>query len=83
MPDACFNLQSLSGIAPRTTFVSLLYKDCVFWTYHVLLQVKGDIYVCELCRKHGKGEVPLSPDPSNQPIGKNGKVCLFIFGPNV
>lgn len=49
----------------------------------MLLQVKGDIYVCELCRKHGKSEVPLSLDPSNQPSESNGKVCLFIFGSNV
>lgn len=83
MPDACFSMQSLSGIAPGTTFIYLLHKDCVSCTYDVLLQVKGDIYVCELCRKHGKGEVPLSLDPPNQSSVSNGKVCLSIFGSNV
>lgn len=39
--------------------------------------------MCELCRKHGKGEVSLSLDPSNQPSESNGKVCLSIFKSNV
>lgn len=78
MPDACISLQSLPGIAFGTTFVNLLHMDCVSWTYDVVLQVKGDDYVCELCRKHGKGEVPSSLDPSNQPSKSNGKVCLFV-----
>lgn len=43
----------------------------------VVLQVKGDDYVCELCRKH-KGQVPLSLDHSNQPCESKGNVCLYI-----
>jgi predicted sulfurtransferase/predicted esterase len=53
-------------------------------------RVKGDIYICELCRKHGKGEVPLSLDPLNQPSESNGDntrrklriLCLHGFRQN-
>lgn len=53
-------------------------------------QVKGDDYVCELCRKH-KGQVPLSLDHSNQPCESKGDddtrrklriLCLHGFRQN-
>ncbi|CAN7019695.1 hypothetical protein BRARA_F00588 [Brassica rapa] len=53
-------------------------------------QVKEDDYVCELCRKHGKGQVPLSPDPSKglPPAGDDDMrrklriLCLHGFRQN-
>ncbi|XP_013585590.1 PREDICTED: rhodanese-like domain-containing protein 6 isoform X3 [Brassica oleracea var. oleracea] len=53
-------------------------------------QVKGDEYVCELCRKHGKGQVPLSLDPSKglTPAGDDDTrrklriLCLHGFRQN-
>ncbi|CAN8294674.1 unnamed protein product [Cochlearia groenlandica] len=53
-------------------------------------QVNEDIYVCELCRKHGKGEVPSSLDPLDQPFDSYGGdrrrklriLCLHGFRQN-
>lgn len=88
MQDACISLQELPGIALWTASVDLLHMDCVSWIYDMVLQVKEDNYVCELCRKHGKKEAPSSLDPSNQPSAGDDTrrklriLCLHGFRQN-